>query len=84
MYSDNEEIKEKEKKKKKKKKKEPSSFFYYPSHPDILVLKCSDILSLVNPIIDTGGRIYKLSKIEMEKCLKYFSKENLLNMYIKC
>ena len=42
-----------------------SPSFYYPSHPDILVLKYSDVLSLVDPITYTG-RTYKLSKIEME------------------
>ena len=42
-----------------------SPSFYYLSHPDILVLKYSDVLGLVDPIRDTG-RTYKLSKIEME------------------
>ena len=45
--------------------KELSPAFYYPSHPDILVLKYFDVLSLVDPITDTG-RTYKLSKIKME------------------
>ena len=43
----------------------PSPSFCYPSHPKILLLEKSDILSSVDPITETG-RTYKLSKDEMK------------------
>ena len=54
--------------------KGPSPSFYYPSHPDILVLKYSHVLSLVDPITDSG-RTYKLSKIEMENASNILAKK---------
>ena len=53
--------------------KGPSPSFCYPSHPDISILKYSDILSLVDPITDTG-RTYKLSKSEMDNASKNLKK----------
>ena len=43
----------------------PSPSLYYPSHPNILIFKYSNILSSVDPITETG-RTYKLSENEMK------------------
>ena len=58
--------------------KQSSLSFYYQSYSDILVLKYSDILNLVDPITDIG----KTQTFQSwdEKCIKYFSKENLLKI----
>ena len=54
---------------------------FYPSHPDILVLKYSDVLTLVDPIIVTV-RTYKLSKTEMENASNILEKKINLKKFI--
>ena len=52
----------------------PSPSFCYPSHPKILLLEVTDILSSVDPITETG-RTYKLSKDEMKNASIIYEKK---------
>ena len=55
----------------------PSPSFKFPYHPDTLVMHSQDVVTVVEPVTETG-RVYKMSAKEMESATKTLKERNLV------
>ena len=53
----------------------PSPSFKFPYHLDTLFMHCQDVLTVVEPVTETG-RVYKISPKEMESATKTLMERN--------